>query len=275
MLAHSLLDPDSNRAVTSSRPKGIHVALATVSQLEYTLELANALARDVRVTLFLFKRRVGLSVGASEDMQGSMRRQGLLSADVELVLLPSWRVRDPRNVRAILQMRHEIAARSPDVVHITQGGGGDLWMAIAGLFVRAYPFVVTLMDAQAHPGDSPAPWIWRLTNAMAIRLSDRIIVNGRGLGQQMQDNYKIATSKMEYTPMGPFEVFCRYSTGRNRERPNAKVAQLFEEAAVVVMPYIEASTSGVLATAYAFGKPTITTRVGCLPEIVLDGITGR
>jgi glycosyltransferase involved in cell wall biosynthesis len=49
---------------------------------------------------------------------------------------------------------------------------------------------------------------------------------------------------------------------------------LFEEASVVVLPYVEASQSGVAQTAYAFGKPVVASAVGGLPEDVVDGETG-
>lgn len=52
------------------------------------------------------------------------------------------------------------------------------------------------------------------------------------------------------------------------------VTRLFEESAIVVLPYVEASQSGVLAVAYAMGRPVIVTRVGSLPEVVDEGETG-
>jgi starch synthase len=51
-------------------------------------------------------------------------------------------------------------------------------------------------------------------------------------------------------------------------------AELFQEAAVVVLPYVEASQSGVIPVAYTFSKPVVATRVGGLPEMVDDGQTG-
>lgn len=55
---------------------------------------------------------------------------------------------------------------------------------------------------------------------------------------------------------------------------NDTAAELFQRAAVVVLPYISASTSGVLMTAYAFGKPVVTTKVGGLPEYVKEARAG-
>lgn len=55
---------------------------------------------------------------------------------------------------------------------------------------------------------------------------------------------------------------------------NEKRAELFTRANVVVLPYIEATQSGVVPIAYAYGKPVVTTAVGGLPEHVEDGQTG-
>jgi len=55
---------------------------------------------------------------------------------------------------------------------------------------------------------------------------------------------------------------------------NEMVAKLFQKAAVVVLPYLDGSQSGVVSIAYAFGKPVVVTNVGSIPEVVKDGITG-
>ena len=60
----------------------------------------------------------------------------------------------------------------------------------------------------------------------------------------------------------------------NYRIPDEMVARLFQEASVVVCPYIEASQSGVLAIANAFGKPVVATTVGGIPEMVEEGKTG-
>jgi glycosyltransferase involved in cell wall biosynthesis len=53
-----------------------------------------------------------------------------------------------------------------------------------------------------------------------------------------------------------------------------EMALAFEGAAVVVLPYLSAATSGVLMTALSYCKPVVATRVGCLPEYIEDGVTG-
>jgi glycosyltransferase involved in cell wall biosynthesis len=55
---------------------------------------------------------------------------------------------------------------------------------------------------------------------------------------------------------------------------NEDVARCFGEADLVVLPYLEATQSGVVPLAYGFDLPVIASDVGGLSEIVLDGQTG-
>ncbi len=65
-----------------------------------------------------------------------------------------------------------------------------------------------------------------------------------------------------------FEVHNRFITTIHRD-------ELFNEASLVALPYIEATQSGVIPLAYSFAKPVVATRVGALEEVVEDGVTGR
>jgi glycosyltransferase involved in cell wall biosynthesis len=60
----------------------------------------------------------------------------------------------------------------------------------------------------------------------------------------------------------------------NKFIPHEMVTKLFQEASLVVLPYVDGSQSGVIPMAYAFKKPVVTTDVGSLPENVDDGSTG-
>lgn len=53
-----------------------------------------------------------------------------------------------------------------------------------------------------------------------------------------------------------------------------EAAEYFARADVVVLPYTSATSSGVIALAYHYGKPVIATRVGGLPDLVIEGETG-
>jgi glycosyltransferase involved in cell wall biosynthesis len=55
---------------------------------------------------------------------------------------------------------------------------------------------------------------------------------------------------------------------------NEEVSLYFRSADVVVLPYVDATQSGVVQIAFGLEVPVITTDVGGLPEIVEDGATG-
>jgi len=60
----------------------------------------------------------------------------------------------------------------------------------------------------------------------------------------------------------------------NKYIPDEETADLMERCRMVVLPYIEATQSGVIPIAYAFARPVIATDVGSLKEMVIHGRTG-
>lgn len=65
-----------------------------------------------------------------------------------------------------------------------------------------------------------------------------------------------------------------YLVWRDRYIPNEEVAEVFGQADLVVLPYLEATQSGVAPLAYHFQVPVIASDVGGLSEVVGDGKTG-
>jgi glycosyltransferase involved in cell wall biosynthesis len=60
----------------------------------------------------------------------------------------------------------------------------------------------------------------------------------------------------------------------DRYLPNREVPGLFAAADLTVLPYRHATQSGVAALSFAFERPVLTTRVGALPESVVEGENG-
>lgn len=60
----------------------------------------------------------------------------------------------------------------------------------------------------------------------------------------------------------------------DRRIGDEEAVALFRRCAIVVLPYIEASQSAVIAAAYHFARPVIVSDVGALAEYVVPGVTG-
>lgn len=56
--------------------------------------------------------------------------------------------------------------------------------------------------------------------------------------------------------------------------PDAEVERWFVASDLVALPYESATQSGIVQIAWNYDKPVVTTRVGGLPEVVEDGVTG-
>lgn len=110
--------------------------------------------------------------------------------------------------------------------------------------VRSYKGLDVLADAMSRLGDEDVfltvagEW-WMKDDA----LRERLLASGR------------------------VEILDRYI-------PLDEAAALFERADAVVLPYREASGSGVIPFAYRLGRPVIASRAGGLPDAVEDGVSG-
>lgn len=61
----------------------------------------------------------------------------------------------------------------------------------------------------------------------------------------------------------------------NRYIETGELVSLIKNSSFVVVPYIDATQSGVIDTAYAFNKPVLATNIDGLPEVVIDNYTGN
>jgi len=86
----------------------------------------------------------------------------------------------------------------------------------------------------------------------------KIIIAGEGDMEAYKD---------KLSPAENFEVFNDYI-------PDEQVAELFQRSKLVVLPYTQASQSGIVHIAFAFGVPVVATDLGSIPEVVRPGETG-
>ena len=88
----------------------------------------------------------------------------------------------------------------------------------------------------------------------------RVIIAGKG-SKTFLDSL-LRTDDLEYINI------------QNGYIPDVEIPKLFTNAKFLVLPYIDASQSGVVSLAYTFSKPVIVSNVGSIAEYVEPGITG-
>jgi glycosyltransferase involved in cell wall biosynthesis len=83
----------------------------------------------------------------------------------------------------------------------------------------------------------------------------KLIIAGRG--ENLQQHFPNGVDPKRY------EILDRYIA-------QSEVAALFQRSTVTVLPYVEASQSGVAALSYGFGVPVIASRAGALSDMIRD-----
>jgi glycosyltransferase involved in cell wall biosynthesis len=302
---------------------------------EYPISLANALARDNEVTLFLSRRSLAEQFPGVSDPERWLRQQRLVEPGVRLNLVDYPPGRYPYKLWLAVRITRTLTRMRPDVLHYQSGG--DPWLPLTLPWLRHVPKVVTIHDVIPHPGDFPPARVIHLLNWFSTRWASQLIVHGEQQATALHKNYRVGRSKINVVPHGAYSIYKQSSLSRLPEEPNLilffgrivaykglndlmaavplvlkeapearfliaghgdglnldetdgdsnrvmirnefipmhEVGGLFQRAAIVVIPYTQASQSGVVHLAYAFGKPVVSTRVGSIPEVVDEGRTG-
>ena len=87
----------------------------------------------------------------------------------------------------------------------------------------------------------------------------KIIVAGTGP--------ELTKYKTEMKKQGIFEIHDEFI-------PNSDIPVFFRRASLLLLPYHEASQSGVVLMGLSFGLPVVATAVGSIPEVIADGVQG-
>lgn len=165
----------------------------------------------------------------------------VLGESAKRVLLQTWPITAPVQV---IPHGDEGIFETADVAGVLSTGP----VALSFGTVTAYKGIDTLLKA------------WP---AVRARVADATLVIAGALGPDMDESQLRAqispgagvTLKLGYVPV-------------------SDVASYFSTARCVVLPYKRSSQSGVAHLAYTLGRPVVATRVGDIPDVVRDGVSG-
>ena len=136
-------------------------------------------------------------------------------------------------------------------------------------------------DADPSVGETPADGPLRLLFFGKIRRYKGLSVFLRALAKVKEKIPVRATIAGEfYVDPNPYrKIAARLGLDdiliwEERYVPNEDVPRLFRESDLVVLPYLEATQSGVVPVAYQFEVPVVASDVGGLSEVVVEGETG-
>ncbi len=301
------------------------VALVNFCFEDYTIELANALAELVDLTLIQPEKVANVCRNA-------------IDSSIQICSFKKPRIRDPRNIFSMIEMMRIIQDLQPDVLHVQETN--DFWYNLALLFHKVPHLVTTVHDVFRHPGDREAAPGSEYTRLVSFYRSQQIIVHTQSLRHVLLQRFRISESRLNVIPHGELgSLYQRRSPGNpvarqpntllffgriweykglkyllealpliaekipdvkliiagkgenldlyfpkgydtkhieilNNFIPTEAVSGLFQRSAVTILPYTEASQSGVAALSYGTGTPVIASDLGGLREMVRHGQDG-
>jgi glycosyltransferase involved in cell wall biosynthesis len=169
----------------------MRIALLSFHFAEYALSLAQALAKEHHVLLFLYEK----------------------NARNELVMLPkeSERLRirylnklthkNPKMFLDLMSLIREVRRFRPDLIHCQECFRDCLTLAIP--YLAAFPFVLTIHDHKPHSGtDSQLKLRSRFHRYLLRRVADSVIVHGEIIKQETELLLPRLKGKVHAVPLG-------------------------------------------------------------------------
>src|SRR6185369_11659319 len=300
--------------------------------LYYTVELANALAREHDVLLVTRDHTFEIS-SPVEQLSLDTFLDNILDPRVQRLKL-RFRRGAIANLTEVPRVLAQLWKFSPDVVHVQETTDWRI-LFLSTMFPRQKR-ILTIHDVVSHLGEEKG--FQGNVPRMLRNSAAKIIVHGEYLKGQLLRDYPDLDASVHVVPHGILSIYKLWDVADVEEErktilffgrlsrykgldilleahrlilksmpqaklfiagkgetlpintigdtqrknleihhrfiPNSEVPRFFHRAAVVVLPYTEASQSGVVPIAYSFGKPVVVTNVGSIPEVVKDGISG-
>ncbi|MEY4517697.1 MAG: hypothetical protein RLZZ499_296 [Cyanobacteriota bacterium] len=303
----------------------LKVALLHFGFEDYTIELANGLAQYVDLTLIQPEKVTAVC-------------RDYLNPSIRIISFAKPRIRDPRNLLAMIKMMRIIKELQPDVLHVQETN--DFWYDLTLFFNKMPTLVTTIHDVYKHPGDRDIRMGAEYTRRLAFYRSQQLIVHAQALKEALVEDFRVPAAQVNTLAHGELGSLFQRRTGKkilkrepytllffgriwpykglnyllealpliaekipqvkliiagrgeslqqyltngydqshleiiNDFIPLEDVAGLFQRSTLSVLPYVEASQSGVANLSYGMGVPVVASDIGGLGELVKSGEDG-
>ena len=295
--------------------------------LHYWSQFCNALAQKYKVMVVL-----------ADYYQGDLYNKNIDKIYLTTNTTITSFLKDTLNVYQHYECFKKISKFNPDIVHFIDN---HPWYSVYGLILKERWFLIytTQHDPTLHSWDNIdlKGKVAIFTNKILRRISNKLIVHGDYLKEEMIQKYWINPERITSIPHGNYNFFLKRSKQNiaiqenfflffwrivdykgldvlleslkyikksikdftliiawgwniekyrsllkehknyievyNNDIPDEDVYKYFDRVEFVVLPYRDATWSGVISVAYAFSKPVIVTNVWELPSVVVDHIT--
>ena len=176
---------------------------------EYLISLANAIAKDNDVILFLSQQNLAMHFPNCSDLKSMLLERQFVDSKINLRIIDYPNGHYLQKLKIIRDLIHEISDIQPDVIHYQSGG--DPWIPLAMPFLQKYPLVSTIHDALAHPGASTSFISQAIKNFLVLQLSHQIIVHGKQQADILMDKYHTTKDAINVIPLGGYDLFAAFS----------------------------------------------------------------
>lgn len=182
------------------------VVLLSFYFLEYTIQLANALAKIVDLTLMMPKERVEPYLP-------------YIDKDVTLDLFQYPRLREISNVRMICHILKRIRQHKPDIIHMQEG---HLWFNFVWPFLKGkkWALVNTVHDVSRHSGDKPSKKAPLNIHNMSRKYADHVIVHGDKQKEELCRLFDISLQKTHVVRHGNYFFYKHWENPKIKENKN-------------------------------------------------------
>jgi glycosyltransferase involved in cell wall biosynthesis len=162
----------------------------------------------------------------------------------------------------------------PDVVHITHF---HVWCIFVYLLrpVFRYKIFYGVHDNPFEPKEESV-FLMNFFEKFFVKKADLILTYSNFMKESIKKY--VSNKTIEVLPLGIHDDLCpkfEKKFNPNKESLDVLLCQLIENCDVLVAPYKNATQSGMVSVALAYGVPIIATNVGSFSEYIKDGVNGE